>query len=772
MKKATRVYNDSHMPLGDVIIVLRFWGALFFIGAASYPLTKYLFPGWYDKGYLFSKAVGLALVTWLVYILGLSRLAAFQVETVIAVIAGVFVLGVMASFGKTKETAVTIRGQMYAFLGIVLQELFFLAALFLWAWVKAHEPSIRGLEKFMDYGFMQSIVNSRFFPPADMWYPPAFINYYYFGHLVTALLAKLSGLDLGYVFNLMLAAIFAFTLTMSFSIGFQLTHGSLFAAYRRKAVALIGGVITAFLVTLAGNMQTIYAFTKGYTGEDVKPFWELWWGAGELISRLPEGMERYWYANATRFIPFTIHEFPSYSFVVSDVHGHVLSIPFVLLAIALIIRLFGSKDEGAKIPLGVNVFYGFLVGVLLMTNALDGPIYAVLFLAVAAVCMPGNTKKIDWMRISLHAIITLGVAGIASLPFLMHFKSFVNGVAVNCPISLVSNTKLGPILFEGVEKCQRSEVWMLWLLWGFFVYCAVGLIIVAVAGIKKHNDKKTPSHMDVVEIWNTGFTQVEKVLMVMFGVSILLLIFPEFFYFKDIYPQHFRSNTMFKLGYQAFIMLSILSGYAITRFLFTGRKDADKPYRVFRKVFLILLIPQLILVSIYPLFSVRSYFGGLTRYDGINGMGWLANEYPDDYAAITWLKQRSLYGTRGILVEADGDSYTDYERFSVFTGIPTPIGWAVHEWLWRGTYDVVSPRRDDVREIYESPDMTRTKEILEGYGVQYVVIGNLERQKFTALAEWKFAELGTPVFYSGETVIYELTGGNTGVPVEAGDEAR
>lgn len=772
MKKATRVYNDSHMPLSDVIIVLRFWGALFFIGAAAYPLTKYLFPGWYDKGYLFSKAVGLALVTWVVYILGLSQLAAFQVETVVAVIIGVFVLGIVLSFGNTGETTKFTRSHVYAILGIALQELFFVAALFLWAWVKAHEPSIRGLEKFMDYGFMQSIVNSRFFPPADMWYPPAPINYYYFGHLVTALLSKLSGLDLGYVFNLMLAAIFAFTLTMSFSIGFQLAHESAFAIHRRKVIALIGGGITAFLVTLAGNMQTIYAFTKGYTGEDVKPFWELLWGAGEFFSRLPEGMERYWYANATRFIPFTIHEFPSYSFVVSDVHGHVLSIPFVLLAIALIIRLFGGRSEAVSVPLGVNIFYGFLVGVLLMTNALDGPIYAALFIAVAVACMPGKTKNIDWMRVSLHAIITLGVAGIASLPFLMHFKSFVNGVAVNCPISWVSNTKLGPILFEGVEKCQRSELWMLWLLWGFFVYCAVALIIVAAAGIKKQNDKKTSSYLDILVIWNTGFTQIEKVLMVLFGISMLLLIFPEFFYFKDIYPQHFRSNTMFKLGYQAFIMLSILSGYVIARFLFTARNGEDKPYRIFRKIFFVLLIPQLFLVSIYPLFSVRSYFGGLSRYDGVNGMGWLANEYPDDYAAIVWLKERSAHGTDGILVEADGDSYTDYERFSVFTGIPTPIGWAVHEWLWRGNYDVVSPRRDDVREIYESPDIPRTKELLEGYGVQYVIIGSLERQKFGNLAEWKFAELGVPVFYSGETVIYEITSGSMSVPENTGNEAR
>src|SRR3989304_5981669 len=103
--------------------------------------------------------------------------------------------------------------------------------------------------------------------------------------------------------------------------------------------------IFGFPVASAGNFQTVYAFTRGYTGDDVQPLWTLLWGWGEFWSRLREGMERYWYANATRFIPFTIHEFPSYSFVVSDIHGHVLSIPFVLLAIGLLITLFCQSRQ-------------------------------------------------------------------------------------------------------------------------------------------------------------------------------------------------------------------------------------------------------------------------------------------------------------------------------------------------------------------------------------------------------------------------------------------
>lgn len=258
----------------------------------------------------------------------------------------------------------------------------------------------------------------------------------------------------------------------------------------------------------------------------------------------------------------------------------------------------------------------------------------------------------------------------------------------------------------------------------------------------------------------------ELLLGIFFVFCLLLLIFPEFFYFKDIYPMHFRSNTMFKLGYQAFIMLSIVSGYTIIRFLTDKGAKGDKGHWG-KVLFFVFLVPQLFLVSIYPLFSVRSYFNSLSQYEGIFGMGWFERQYPDDWAGIQWLNTQIGSPTslklRGatmtgvpVIVEADGDSYTDYDRFSALTGLPTIIGWPVHEWLWRGSYDVVSPRREEVRKVYESKDIDSTKEILFKYHVTYIIVGTLERQKFKELQEAKFNELGSPVFTRGGTVIYEV----------------
>jgi len=759
------------MPQSDFVIVLRWWGTLFLLGAAAYPLTSILFSRWYDRGYMLTKAVGMATVTWIIYMFGMARILPFTAGSAGIAVGIVFMLGILVHAMYPQNT----RAGMRLYITFLVEEAVFFAALLFWSWVKAHEPSIHGLEKFMDYGFMNSILRSRFFPPADMWYPPYTINYYYFGHLTTAVLTRLSGLDLAYTFNLMLATLFALCLTMSYAIG--VTALLTIKGIRTWMVAA-GGVLTAFLVTLAGNMQTIYAFTKGYDGDNVAPFWQLLWPVGEFLMRYSDGLERYWYANATRFIPYTIHEFPSYSFVVSDIHGHVLSIPFVLLGLALLLVFFGSLNGKAngRVMWGMLVFYGFLCGVLLMTNALDGPIYAGLFILLSLVLYPGDWgTRAYWLAWGKQTAILAASVLVASLPFLRHFTSFVHGIAVNCPPAFLANSHIGPVIFETVDKCQKSPLWMLWLLWGFFWFTGVSFLVVR-TGIGKKKYKNIPLWKSIPSIWNTEYTQTEKTLVILFLFSVLLTVFPEYFYFKDIYPTHFRSNTMFKLGYQAFMLYSVVAVYGIVYVLmhipavqkqkisgFTAR------LRVFaaRAWFPLLLMPQLFLVSVYPVFSVRSYFGGLKQYEGIWGLSWLVRQYPDNFAAVTWMNQQitdsgtpfldgDTAALHPVLVEADGDSYTDYNQFSVFTGMPTIVGWAVHEWLWRGTYDVVAPRRDTVRIIYESDNIDETRDLLAGYHVRYVIVGTLEREKFTALYEDKFRLLGKEVFRSNDTIVYEI----------------
>jgi uncharacterized membrane protein len=344
-----------------------------------------------------------------------------------------------------------------------------------------------------------------------------------------------------------------------------------------------------------------------------------------------------------------------------------------------------------------------------MTNVLDGPIYMGLF---------GTGLLLR--KLSLNRILVAGAAfTLTVLPFVLSFKSFVTGVAVNCPPEFLAERKIGPLLFETVDKCQKSPLWMLLILWGFFVYC----------GIKLWREKENSLYL-LISV-----------------VCLGLIIFPEFFYFKDIYPQHFRSNTMFKLGYQAFIMMSLISGYVITKALVKPKLN---------KLFLAGLMPLIIFVCIYPLFSVRSYFGGLKTYQGIYGLEWLTERYPGNTAVIDWFSKNIKRGDQPVIVEANGDSYTDYNSISTFTGLPTIAGWTVHEWLWRGGYDPIAARGSEVASIYESPDIELTKTILNKYQVKYIIVGPQERQKYVRLDEEKIDKIGKKVFSFEESNIFEV----------------
>ena len=355
---------------------------------------------------------------------------------------------------------------------------------------------------------------------------------------------------------------------------------------------------------------------------------------------------------------------------------------------------------------------GMLGGLLFMTNALDGQIYIGLFTVLLLI------QKKSWKEFAENIGFVMVVFTVVTIPFVAHFKSFVSGVALNCPPSFLANSKIGPVIFESIEKCQRSPLWMMLLLWGIFVYLGVWYFS------KLHKNKN--SFISVLFVYGLG-----------------LILFAEFFYFKDIYPLHFRSNTMFKLGYQAFI-LSYIAGSWVT-----WRMVKSKNW-----TFWIMGIPLFFLAGIFPYFSINSYFGQLSVYRGLDGTTWIQNQYPKDWAAIVWLNNHKNPGDS--IVEADGDSYTDYGRVSTYTGMPTIIGWGVHEWLWRGGYEIVPPRKEEVRQIYENPTLANTKYILAKYNVKYIFVGALERTKFLKLDTTGLESLGHKVFVDGDTFIFQV----------------
>lgn len=702
------------MNINDLLDILGWWSILFSMGLIFLPTSALIFNKFFDKGYIFSKILGLACLGYLVWMLASIKLLSFtnlHILIILALLAFIN-LGLIVK----KKLFRDLKDYLKIFF---LEELIFTVGLIFWAYIKSFEPSVHGLEKYMDFGFINSILRSEYFPPKDLWLTPLDINYYYFGHFITALLTKISAIDPVVTFNLMLSTIFAFCLTASFSIGANLYHYYLGSKHKLNAIryTLIPGFLSAFLVTLSGNLQTIYAFFQNYIPpEQPVPFWQL---------PLKWNLEGYWYPNATRFIPFTIHEFPGYSFVVSDLHGHVLNIPFILLAIAIFVKIWFQK-KFSKLD---YLLLGLLIAIFLMTNVLDAPIYLLGVLIITILY-----KKLS-TNINLESIITIlkpltiiaALSIILSLPYWLSFKPFGSGIGVLCaPQILTDQGKIGPLLFE-TDHCTRSTLWMLLVLWGFPLATISSFIIF----LKKSRKTEDADHL----------------VLVLSLFAVILFIIPEFFYVKDIYPAHYRANTVFKFGYQAFIIFGLTCGYMLARII-TGCRN--KKTLILNSLF---LIPLFLLVAIYPLFAINSYFGGLKNMKSLSGLDYLRDLYPSDYIGILWLRDNTT--GQPVILEAQGDSYTDYARVSANTGLPTVIGWPVHEWLWRGSYDEAGKRIPEVNTLFESPDVDLTRELIKKYNISYVFVGSLERQKYK-LNEAKFLNLGKIIFQNGQTTIYKI----------------
>ncbi len=52
-------------------------------------------------------------------------------------------------------------------------------------------------------------------------------------------------------------------------------------------------------------------------------------------------------------------------------------------------------------------------------------------------------------------------------------------------------------------------------------------------------------------------------------------------------------------------------------------------------------------------------------------------------------------------------------EFLLSTGLPTVLGWYVHEWLWRNDVPDLNEKSADIESIYTSADEEYVKELLE-----------------------------------------------------------
>ncbi len=157
---------------------------------------------------------------------------------------------------------------------------------------------------------------------------------------------------------------------------------------------------------------------------------------------------------------------------------------------------------------------------------------------------------------------------------------------------------------------------------------------------------------------------------------------------------------------------------------------------------------------VYPVVSTWNKLGGSASLEQLtlDGSQYYRDYWPDQMRAVDWLKQQPL----GVMVEAvsdTGGSYTTYASVSTFSGMPTVLGWIGHVAQWRGGYQEMGSRQDDIRVLYSTNNWDEARAVLDKYNIAYVYVGELEARTYS-LDESKFGEHLSLGFESANARVY------------------
>src|SRR3990170_4081943 len=178
------------------------WLTIELIGALAFPMIFLLLRFLPDRGYAFSKIVGLLLVSYLLWLGASVHLIPNERWSIILVLALMSVSSSVLLWRNRHEIADFMRRQWTL---VAFNELLFTAAFAVALLLRAQTFDLLTGERPSDLAFINALSRADYFPPEDPWLAGHAVNYYYFGHLTVASLTKLTSIPSHFTFNLALA---------------------------------------------------------------------------------------------------------------------------------------------------------------------------------------------------------------------------------------------------------------------------------------------------------------------------------------------------------------------------------------------------------------------------------------------------------------------------------------------------------------------------------------------------------------------------------------
>lgn len=457
------------------------------------------------------------------------------------------------------------------FLKVLVLYFLFLLLYYIYLYIRGFHPIIFGTEKFMDILMLSQAGKTNYFPPTDGWWSIQEVNYYYYGYVLFSVPIKIFNIPYEIGYNLVLGYIFAFAGIGAFLIAYKISKN------------FISGIFAMLMLLLSGNYTYYQCVSENVNKSLVSnnaSFWNLIWDLfpfsnGQLIENVKNTVNSgCFYPKATRIFEdsYTINEIPSYSFILGDLHPHFMSIVFFITTFWLLYLIFISK----KLSIRLHIIFIIVLATAALVNFWDfitlGFFYAILFfyknsnsikdLIIKILTKFNNT--ISKLNKSIHFQLKLqpnrsllfnrkilsnellkycllATAAVVS-PFVIYFPFFLQFTS---PVKGIGFIPEFVDFFSQKYADLQYPTPFLYSYWGIPILLFIILIIISILLFL------------IYRIWN------QKILFIIFCfiTIISLLVFCEYFFFRDLFhalnPPYFRANTVFKLWYHAWMIMSI-----------------------------------------------------------------------------------------------------------------------------------------------------------------------------------------------------------------------
>ncbi len=670
---------------------LLWWFTLLLFGVGAFPITAVLFKNFKSRGYGFSKALGILCVSFTLWTLTYIRLTPFSQPFIIIFLLLLFAFAWGLPF--TRQAALDALSSRQTLSNIALEESLFVGALFLWCVIKAMNPAINGEEKFMDFAFLNSLLRYDSLPALDPWLAGRTMNYYYYGQYIYALLTKLSQIPSGIAYNFSMCTAFALCFTMAYALGSLFMEGARLIKGREQSFIRIGaGLLSGLTVALFGNSHAFF-YDEHSLGNRV-----LHW-AKTLGINVGE-TTGFFYPDSTRFIgwnpdsrvmdsagnmikdgDYTIHEFPAYSYLLGDLHAHVISLMVVMLIIAILFVFYQKAkhpqgDERLLNPFPSNfglstfsfslrrefkgllkpelIWVAILLGIATMCNYWDFLIYFIVGSMVLLIYQLKSSKYfatfvgsfafllqvglifVVYLKFSssapLHVLLQLLVLVVASLlcalaPCALSRTglgmSFLFSISSLAALSFNANFDMIANSLARTEN--QSKLWQFLVVWWVHLLFAVILILITLFSSRARKSATLYQEETAASLRPVGrfFAKLRSTDIFMSGLAVvafLVLLAPELFYVRDIYGGSYkRSNTMFKFTFAAFVILSLVMAY--TYFRVIALKVVKRSGYIAKIILVCCLTLLLLIPGHYPTIAIPQRSGSISLdlYTTIDG---------------------------------------------------------------------------------------------------------------------------------------------------------